>query len=169
MSALKSSLLLVVLLQSAWANAQVVNKCVDVEGRVTFSDEACPEIGGTTASRHQIQGMSSPIKSDAWRRTSTRSLPARSGATNQPRNTSNSVDTSGYAKKLQFQKEQLTREVRKRPTVEHLRGRAVRVINCQPRNRKGLMAAQEVVADWQRGNPKNLGRTLAKHSQTCTQ
>jgi len=67
MSTIKFSLLFAFLLLSTLVNAQVVNKCVDAQGQVTFSDEACLKIGGTTASRHQIQGMSSPIKSDAWK------------------------------------------------------------------------------------------------------
>jgi len=51
-------------LQSAWANAQVVNKCVDAEGRVTFSDKDCPVVEGTSASRYDVL-MNSPVKSDS--------------------------------------------------------------------------------------------------------
>jgi len=156
-------------LMSTTANAQTVYKCVDTKGRVTFSDEKCSKESGVTASQHNIRINNSPIKTDAWRRTPHKTVPSNSGTTNQRQNTSNTSEITAYEKKLQFQKEQLTREVRKRPAVAHMRGRAVRVIDCQPRNRKGLMAAQEIVADWQRSNPDALNRTLFKHSKNCAQ
>jgi|GEM_PF-1800296 len=161
-------LLISLLIYVASVNAQVVHKCVDANGRVTFSDKGCSAAKDVSSSRHEVR-TNSTIKSDASHQIQDRTIPPNysselGGSNNASQGSSasqNSIRTSNrsvtqssteqeYEKKLQFQKEQLIKEERRRP-AEYLRGWVIKAIDCLPRNRQGLMHAQEIVTEWYRG------------------
>jgi len=166
-------LLISLLIYMASVNAQVVHKCVDTNGRVTFSDKGCSAAKDVSSSRHEIR-TNSAVQSDASPKIQDRAMPtysdelggSHSVSQDRVRTSNRSATLSStereYEKKLQFQKEQLIKEERTRP-AEYLRGWVVKAIDCLPRNRQGLMRAQDIVAEWYRSsNAKKIRQTVGE-------
>jgi len=165
-------------LASSAVSAQSVYKCVDASGLVTFSDSACSAAEHVTGSLHEIR-PNSTVKSDLPPKPQYKPMSSYSselGANSNSRNDKRAIPSrgttqpakeDGYERKLQFQKEQLTREQRQRP-AEYLRSWVAQSIDCLPRDRKGLMAAQDIVTEWYRSsNAKKIREVVFKNGAGC--
>jgi len=97
---------------------------------------------------------------------SNRNTTQNSGITLNRNTARSSVDSEyeKYEKILQFQKEQLIKETRTRK-AEYLRNWVIQSIDCLPRNRAGMMAAQDIVKGWyeySNNSEKKIREVVAK-------